>query len=568
MKKTRSWILLLLVISLLPLQALFGDGLFEGHDTRDHVVRITQFYQNLQEGTLIPRWGGGLNWGYGHPVLMFLYPLPSYTASLFRFVGFSFVMSTKLVFAVAYIASGLTMFVFMREVLGGGMLLGKLRSERVNQGAFVAALLYLFAPYRFVDLYVRGALGEHVFFIWPPLVLWFLLKYVRTRQTLFGVGVSAALAAMLLSHNALSIMYLPVIGVFWIGLELVGFRGFRVFFYDAFFWALGIGLSAFFLLPAFFEGKYTLRDIVTEGVTLERFETFDRILYSPWSFGGTGQLSVQLGVVQWLFVGLGIVWLFREFRGFGVFLKNNWFILLWLCALVVSIFLMIESALPVYERVTILQKFQFPWRWLSLALFAPAVVGGWLVGRLGNLGRFGKLGYFIFCFAVVGVTIPYWSVKSYAQYPESYFTSVYHGTTDTGESSPIWSVRFMEKEPITPYVIVEGEAIIKELGRSITSRSYEVTVSSERARLLENTLYFPGWFISVDGTRLSLIDVWYQDPDYRGLINFHLDQGTHIVKIGFESTKLRWIADLISLGSFASMGLILIYAYAKKHRSL
>src|SRR5579872_5283308 len=84
------------------------------HDGQDHIARIANFYLNLQQGVIVPRWAENLNWGYGHPILEFLYPLPSYIASLFHFLGLSFIDSTKWVFILAEIASGLTMYHFVK----------------------------------------------------------------------------------------------------------------------------------------------------------------------------------------------------------------------------------------------------------------------------------------------------------------------------------------------------------------------------------------------------------------------------------------------------------------------
>src|SRR3989344_6610273 len=102
--------LLLLGISTIAIIDLFNPGVPLTHDGRDHVVRIANFYQGLTDGIFVPRWAGNLNWAYGHPILMFLYPLPSYVTSFFHALGFSFVDSTKLVFAVSYIASLLAMY--------------------------------------------------------------------------------------------------------------------------------------------------------------------------------------------------------------------------------------------------------------------------------------------------------------------------------------------------------------------------------------------------------------------------------------------------------------------------
>src|SRR4030042_5604839 len=110
--------IVLLVFSFLPLYGLLPQGLPITHDGQDHVARIANFYISLREGNIVPRWAGNLNWGYGHPILMFLYPLPSYIASLYKFIGFSFVDSTKLVFAVAYIGSLLGMYLWIRAGWG------------------------------------------------------------------------------------------------------------------------------------------------------------------------------------------------------------------------------------------------------------------------------------------------------------------------------------------------------------------------------------------------------------------------------------------------------------------
>ena len=95
--------ILILLLSALPLLNLLTPGLPVTHDGIDHVARIANFYKNLEEGILIPRWAGNLNWGFGHPILMFLYPLPSYATSFFHFLGLNLIDSFKLFFASSFI---------------------------------------------------------------------------------------------------------------------------------------------------------------------------------------------------------------------------------------------------------------------------------------------------------------------------------------------------------------------------------------------------------------------------------------------------------------------------------
>ncbi|MDP3941478.1 MAG: hypothetical protein Q8Q49_04185, partial [bacterium] len=169
MIKRHFYLILLIVISCLPLLSFLNPGLPDTHDGVDHVARIANFYQSFSEGNLLPRWAGNLNWGYGHPVLMFLYPLPSYLASMFHFLGASFVDSTKLVFVFSFLASGVGMFLWLTSFTN-------------RRAAFLGALAYSFGPYRFVDMYVRGAIGEHVAFIFPPLICLSLLLLATSKK--------------------------------------------------------------------------------------------------------------------------------------------------------------------------------------------------------------------------------------------------------------------------------------------------------------------------------------------------------------------------------------------------
>lgn len=553
-----TWFLIVVVIGLAPLYPLLHPGMFEGHDSQDHVARIANFYANLQEGIIIPRWAENLNWGYGHPILMFLYPLPSYTAALFHAIGFSLIDATKIVFGLGFFLSGLTMYLWIRKLWG-------------REAGAVAAILYLLAPYRFVDLYVRGAIGENFFFIWPPLILYCYHQLIKTRSMRYLIFGSLAMGCMILSHNALSIIYLPLMGVYAVLLILTSSRKITTTLLSAAMTMLGFAVSAFFWIPAYLEGKYTLRDIVTAGEIFKRYEPISRLLYSDWSFGGTGQMSVQVGIVHWIMVFAGCFFIYNLFKKrrhakdrkkketytYYLYLFSVLFLFFW-----IALFLITPYSMFIYEKVTLFQKFQFPWRWLSLALFPPAVFGGYLVTRIPEKYRLYVVSGII-GIAVV-LSVPYWKTDAYFEKPDSFYTSVYEGTTDTGESAPRWSVRFMLERPSAFAEIIEGDAEIRTVRHDILSRVYQVRVSSEQARILENTLYFPGWFVTVDSRELPLTEVWWQDPAYRGLITYFVPQGEHIVTIEFRNTKVRNISEIISAGSLLILAGLSVFTLWKR----
>lgn len=527
-KKLR-WVLCLALLSIIPLLDLTGPGMFLSHDGEAHIARLAAFYKSLTEGNIIPRWGGNLNAGFGHPVLMFLFPLPMYFGSVFHFFGFSFIDSIKLVFGFSFILSGLTMFFWVKEMWG-------------EKAGFVAGILYLFAPYRFVDLYVRGAIGETLAFVWPPLICWFLLKLSKNLRWKFVLGGSLSMAALILSHNALSLMFIPIIIVYMGYLIILSQEKLLFTAYCLLLTVLGFGVSAFFWIPSFFEGKYTLRDIIlSSGEYLNHFPNFWQLINSPWGYAGSPNgFSLQLGVVQWLIILTSPVILYVLSRKKD---KSRFFVGFLMVLFILTLFILLPISLPVWQKISILPKFQFPWRFLSLAIFAPAVLAGSLIYTLP------KNRQLVITILLILITLwinkNFWHARGYFLKDDNYFLNVYQGTTDTGESSPRWGIKGMEevgrKNPIE---VISGQADVKNINRLSNLHLYKVNVISNRAQFLENTLYFPGWTILVDDQETT---IEFQDPHHRGLLTFFVPQGQHELRVVFNETKLRRTADLISL---------------------
>ncbi len=530
------WELLLLLLLIIPLFDLFHFGFPLTHDGHDHIARIANFYESLKDGVLVPRWAENLNWGYGHPILMFLYPFPSYVASLFHFFGFSLTDSTKLVFGTAYILSGFSMYIWIKSFLD-------------KKAALFAAVLYAYAPYRFIDLYVRGAIGEHVAFIFPPLIGYFLYKLSKKYSPWYFIGGSLSFAGLLLSHNAISLMFIPILCLYGAFLILTGQkkRSLTINFLGLL--VLGFGFASFFLMPAFLEGKYTLRNIVVKGEYAKNFIDPLNLFYSPWNYGGTGVFSIQIGIIHLL------AFIVSPCVAFYLWKKKNKNFLIVVGLLFVSfvaIFLMLKESNFIWQKVLLLHNFQFPWRLLSVLVFTTSVFGAFFVSVLPK-----KISVYLVAVLILLVLFlnkDYSRAKGYFYYPDSFYEKIYYGTTDTGESAPIWSVRFMEKEPKAHMEVISGSAKITELIRSSVLHTYTITAEKE-SRIRENTLYFPGWEVKVNGKPTS---IEFQDQLNRGLITFFVPQGKNEVTISFHETKLRSMADILSVASVLSLCAILI----------
>ena len=518
-------IIILLVLSIIPLVSLLHSGLPFTHDGQDHVARIANFYQNLQEGNIIPRWAGNLNWGYGHPILEFLYPGPSYFASFFHFFGFSLVDSVKIVFGLGMLLSGIFMYLWLSAFLA-------------PEASLIGSILYMYAPYRFVDLNVRGAIGENFVFIWLPLLLFCIYQLHKTKKISYVISGGIALALLILSHNAISLMFLPFIVFYGIYLfpRSASPKSYVLNFISLV--VLGFILSAFFWVPAFVEGKYTLRNIVTVGGYLDRFVNLNSLIYGQWNFGGSGQFTAQLGIIHWL----GLI--LSPFAAIYFFRKKNKLWILTLASFIytfTAIFLMLSGSNFIWTKIMILQNFQFPWRFLSATTFGTAVLGAVVFSVLPK--KFGRYLIIAFCVLILVLSKDYFYPRTYLQKHVSFYTGIYKGTTDTGESTPVWSVRFMEKSPKAHMEVIDGNAKITETKRTSTYHEYDVKVKN-KTLFAENTLYFPGWEIKANNKPLQ---IQYQNMTYRGIMLFFLEPGNYRVQVQYKETKLRAFADAISV---------------------
>lgn len=538
-KKLDMGFLFILFLSVLPLFPLFHPGMFSGDDSQSHVARLVSFYQSLSEGNIIPRWAGNLNNGFGHPILMFLYPLSNYLGSFWHFLGFSFINSVKLIFGTTYVASGVFMYLFIRELLG-------------KKTAFLVTIIYLFSPYRFVDFYVRAALGEHLAFMTMPLVLWSFTKLIKSDHILYIILSSISLALLILSHNAIALMFLPffflylIIAVYFLNRNSYTVNRTLTSLF------LGFGLSAFFWLPAFVEGKYTLRDILTKDDYLSRFPNLSDFFYTPWNLRTSGYLSKEIGLSNWAVVLLGCWYVLKAKKKDLLF----WMIVLAETAFWFSFFLLNKISLPVWHILTILQKFQFPWRFLSLSVLVSSLLS--VVVILLFKKKWQTILIIIFSLLAIGSTLAFWQPRGYLKESDQFFINDYSGTTDTGESSPIWSIRGMEQKAKSSIELIGGEAEVISEKRTTTKHYYKINAKNT-IQLLDNTVYFPGWEVVADGKK---IPIEYQDLNHKGLITFRTPPGIYEVIVQFKETKLRLLSDYISLISLILLFVILFVPYA------
>jgi|SRR5581483_6398561 len=515
-------VFLLIFFAVLASFPLFHPGLIPTHDGEYHVIRFYEFYKTVQSGYWYPRWAFDLNFKHGVPLFNYVYPLPNYLALLFHFVGFSFIDSFKLIMSFSLIVGSLFFFEWLLEFVG-------------VIGAFCGALLYIFTPYHFLDIYIRGSVGEVLALGLFPGYLWSITRYIRKGEKNYAIFSSVFLALIILSHNILALMFFGF-SLFYVTFLLFKEKKQSMVKQIIMFYVLGLGLSAIFWIPALLEQKYTVGLQVFSPT--DSFPDLYQLLFPSWGSGFTtsdfqNQLSVQIGIINLLVIFFSTI--FLPFKR-----QKKSIVIFFLISFLVSTFLILSWSKNIWLLVPFMNYFQFPWRFLSLTLVITAFLGGIFIS-----GRISKIIGIILIFSSIPLTIGYTKPAYYLLRNDNYYVSrsnFIDGTNSPGNSfNTIW-YKANPQRPIAPLSLVGGDI----LSTSGTTSNYKALVSIKDTNSLAiyNVTYFPSWVLFIDSKKIDI------KPSQEGLIQFKIPKGKHIITARLLETPIEEFSTFVSLVSF------------------
>ncbi|MBI2613539.1 MAG: hypothetical protein HYW62_02110 [Candidatus Levybacteria bacterium] len=526
--------------------SLLHKGLPPTHDGEYHVVRFFLFDEALRDGNLYPRWSAHLNSGFGVPLFNFVYPLPNYLASFLHLFSFSFIDSFKIIMFAATIIGAIFFYLWTKEFWG-------------RLGGIVSSVFYTFSPYHFADIYIRGSIGEVLALAFFPAFLWSYTKFALSKQRLFFILSSLFLALIIFSHNILALMFF-FFSLSYITLLIYKEKNKKYLMLNTFYLILlGLGLSAIFWLPAIFETKFAAGlQIFDIGA---HFPDLYQLLIPSWGSGFSGAglqnaLSFQIGLANLFVIFLSLVvavWqvIKRDKKSIYTIFFLIWFIL--------TFYLMLSISLPIWNTVPLMNYFQFPWRLLSLEiLFASFLAGSIFSLKIKNKSVKIALAIFL-VFAVFTLGVGYARPAYYLLRDDNYYTSRSNFIDGTNSPGNVFNTIFLknipskEKERI---VILKGDAKISS--RETKSNLYNFSVNSKNnSEILMNVAYYPGWNVYVNNVKTN-VEV------KNGRFSFLVPAGEGQVRVVFEETPIRIVADLISVLSLIALSALFIQYKSSK----
>lgn len=536
-KNTWIWII---ILSIPAFWALLVPGFYGASDDL-HIAWLYELHKTLLLGQIPPRYVPDLSFGFGYPLFNFVFPLPFYLAEIFHIFGLSLVDSIKALFLITIPLSGLFMYFLLSQFTG-------------RSWALAGALLYIYTPYRAVDLYVRGAMGEIVSFMFLPLLLLSIIK-LRQNNNLKWIGVGAiALASLVLSHNITAYMFFPFAGLYFL-LQVIFLSNNKRFASKTLLMVfLGLLISIYFWLPAVVDSNLMKYDTVFNFV--DHFPTFLQLITPFWGYGASvpgpyDGMSFFLGLIN---IGMLVLGLILLILYWGKISKEQKIIIVWAVITIISaIFLMNYRSIFIWNKLPLLPYFQFPWRFLILTTFAipifvivleklpfkflPIVV---IVTILLTAGNFFRPQDFL------GRQDTYY-LNRYIPIPVA--SSEYLKTQEEYLRLP----KATEQRPNKNFPLLFPENAIKKVNKFNDLKVAFEYESDKEGIINLNKYYFPGWQAKIDGKSVKVIA-----GEPYGQVSILMPAGFHKAEVYFQETSLRSLLDFVSLGAFLVSLMILV----------
>lgn len=524
MTRTLFLVLISIILAIPVMIPFLQPGYFSTHDGEWAVVRLAEMHREVKDLQLPPRWAGYLNHGYGYPLFLFTYPFPYYLGELFHLAGLGLTATVKLLFIFSIVFSAAGMFLLFNT---WGW-----------RSGLLAAVLYAYAPYRMVNLFIRGSIGESMALAFFPWLFFLLKKICESPSRKWMIILSIVWAMFILTHNAMVLLFTPFMIVWWIyHLKINKFKSLRASFFGL---LTGTILTVYFWLPAIVEKSFIALSQTPLADKSQHFTTVKDLFSPVWEFGT--RVPLQLGNIHIALLILSLVLYFAYFRK----IQDNTVLLLFLL-LSISLFMMFKVSNPFWQ-IPLLSEIDFPWRMLAVSSFLLSSLGAYILETKKSTGLLVLLFILVLMLSIN-------KIKTFDRFvrPDDYYATNDATTTSADELMPVWAkikptnrpseIVFLNNPEIESSLRISND----QLADSSTRLIFLATLAKD-ATLIINRLYFPGWRVLIDNREVQI-----DKTADTGLITFPVSEGTHDIKLFFKRTPIRIFADLISL-----MGLIII----------
>ena len=362
------YIALILTASILICVPIYYNGVptGNGYDLRQHYQFAQVIYDTVQNGKIYPDWTATTNAGYGDIGLRFYPPLAYYVLAGFHAVAGDWYPASFLTFTLWFFLSGLGIYLWAREWFE-------------ENASLFAALVYIVMPYHVSELYNAFTYAEFAASAILPFCFLFVTRICKNKGPLNLVGLAISYALLVLSH--VPVAFIGSIALFAYSLSFFN----RETFVPTF-----LKLSSGSLLGALASSFYWIRMVTefdfvrhaTDEFTVAAYDFHSNFALSYFYVGAEKYSSGSLWFCDLVLLMSAMFFVPALLASISLIKRHSLTPLLVL--LFFGLFMATPVSLPVWEHFPLLQKVQFPWRWLAVISMSGAVLSGFAFNILAN----------------------------------------------------------------------------------------------------------------------------------------------------------------------------------------
>lgn len=470
-----------------------------GADLPQHYQFALTFYDAIMQGDFFPSWMAKSNYGFGSIGIRFYPPLGYYVLALFRFLTGNWYEATWLAFSFWMMLGSAGVYLWAREFMPA-------------KPALFAGVVYALMPNHLTAVYTYFLYGEFASAAILPFCFVFVTRICRDGRRRDVFYLAAAFSLLILSHLPSLIVGSLCLAVY--ALTILDWRKSLL--------PTLLKLSAGVLLGVTASTFYLAR-VVTEMAWVKHASDE----FSTGKYGYETQFLPFVSHLEWAtYIRRGL-WYADAVALFTLLLllpaivffvfdrikrRENGFhtlkpLLGALAFGAFGIFMLTQFSALIWKNVSLFQKIQLPWRWVTVVTLAVTVALSLATTRIWNKGNFNRaigyplLGLFV-CVMLFNITQIVAPTASAPFQREKFYSEIEPRLE--GESYECWwavwsnKAAFENKEKVS-----SSERKVEIQNWADEDRSFTIEAGAgDTARIA--TFYYPHWQAEINGQKVEI----------------------------------------------------------------
>ena len=530
MPRKRNY-LIIAALSVAAMMPMYMFGVTGGNDQPQHYQFAWTVYRSVSDGEVYPGFAAETNRGFGDVGLRFYPPLTYYVLAAGYFVTADWYYASLAAFTLVFFAGALGVYLWARDEIGG-------------EAALVAAGLYTFAPHHLNLIYTNALMAEFFASAVLPFCFLFVTRVLRSGGWLNVVGLTLSYALLVLTHLPTTIIGTIALALFTLALVRVkGSLSVLVRLFAA--GSLSAAMTAFYWLRMITELDWVKHSSEKYFSNTWNYKANFLLLPGHFTSADDQTLNLWLGdlmlIAMVLLIVPAAVYLFRD--------RTARTKVLTAAAAVAAFAVFMTTPLSgfIWDRITFLQKVQFPWRWLSVITLAGSFVGAFGIYRAGKQMQANRgqalalaIGAILVFFVLTDVLIlkgPSFNSRQMID------TEVAATPQSTGCECwwPVWA----DGQAFGQTNRVAADARIIDIQNwGLTKRAFSIGEGTAQPVTIA-TFYYPHWHATVNGVSVPV------ERTDDGRISVPVPSGAAHVELRFEEPPAVRVAYTVSIAAWA-----------------